>query len=226
MLMIVAVQPLDDFVDVDSQRFGLRKSDDIIATADMVVSPDRRLRENGKERCKFALHHLRTALVERYPLGDHPPRIQTPPTQLEVLFRIQRGRPLHPRVNGIGGDDVEGFVRRQDIVPGIVVHDADARVVDDVMVLVVEVRRDDAGNQALDLADDDPLDLGMHDKRSGGHSRPASDHEHRTGFGMQERGEVRQHSLQPHILRTARRLDLAADVKVPRTVERHRDRDR
>ena len=99
--------------------------------------------------------------------------------QLEVLLRVERRGALDPGMDRVGRDDVELFLRRQDVVPRVVVHDLHARVLHDVVVLLREVRRHDLRDQRLDLADHDALDTGMQHERSGRHARAESDDEHR-----------------------------------------------
>ena len=122
--------------------------------------------------------------------------------------------PLHPGVDRVGGDDVELLLGREDVVPGVVVDDLDARIVQHVVVLLAEEARGDLRDQRLDLADDDPLDVGVQHERAGGDARPAADDEHRARLGVQEGREVAEHPLQPHVGRLGRGLDLAADVEV------------
>ena len=53
-------------------------------------------------------------------------------------------------------------------------------------------------------------------ERSRRHARAESDDEHRLRIVIEQRRDVAEHPLQPHVLRQARRLDLAGDVEVAR----------
>ena len=121
-------------------------------------------------------------------------------------------------MNRVRRDDVELLLRRQDEVARVVVDDLHARIVDDVVVLLREVRRHDFGNQRLDLADHDALDARMQHERSRRHAGAEADDQHRLRIVVEQRRDVAEHALQSHVLRLARRLDLAGDVEVAHAV--------
>src|SRR4030095_17032830 len=104
--------------------------------------------------------------------------------ELEVLLCVERRRTLDPRMDRVRRDDVELLVRRQNVMPRVVVDDLHTRLVYDVVVLLREERRDHARNQRLDLADDDALDARVEDERSCRHTGAKADDEHGMWIGM------------------------------------------
>jgi hypothetical protein len=78
-------------------------------------------------------------------------------------------------VDRIRRDDVERLLRRRQEVPRIVEDQLYARIVEHVMVLVAEERARAAWHRRLDLADHDPLNLGMDRERACGHAGADAD---------------------------------------------------
>ena len=99
-------------------------------------------------------------------------------------------------------------------VARIVVNDSGARIAHHVMVLFGEVLGRCRRNTRLDFADRDVLDFGMNDERSGRDTGAASNHQNRFRIRMQQRRQMSEQPLQPHVLRFGRRFHLAAHVKV------------
>ena len=116
--------------------------------------------------------------------------------------------------------------RRQQEVPRVVEHDVRLRVGDDVEVVLREVPRDDPRHERLDLGDRQAFDVRIDRHGAGGHARAAADHQHRLRILRNQRRHVAEHPLQPHVLRLARRLDLAGVVIVEHAVRQARDRHR
>ena len=173
--MVGTVQPPLKFVDVDHRRLDLAEQDGVVAVALAVVAPDDPVGEDLEEGGDHALGRLQVALVERDPEAHDPARVQVIAAHLVVFHRVQRGAALDPRVDRVGGDDVELLAGGAEEVPAVVVDDLDllaidrvgvlaGDAVDDVVILLAEHRRHDRRHQRLDVADDDPLDVGVQDE--------------------------------------------------------------
>ena len=134
--------------------------------------------------------------------------------ELEELARVEHRRALHPRVERIRRNRVELLVRRLQIVPRVVEVHARLRVLDDVEVVLGEVGGDDARHERLDLRDRELLHSRIDRGRARRHAGAAADDEHVLRVLRDERRHVAEHPLQPHVLRLARRLDLAGVVIV------------
>ena len=146
--------------------------------------------------------------------------------QLEIFPRVECGRALHPRMDGIAGDDVKLLVRGEDEPARVVVNHRDARVLEHVVVLLEEIVRDLARDERFDLADDDALDAGIRHESASRDTGAEADDEHGPRFRADERRQVAEHALQPHVGRIAARFDLAADVEIAGAVLILRYRDR
>ena len=96
--------------------------------------------------------------------------------EVEIFFRIEGGGPFDPGMNRVRRDDVEFFSRGQDVMPGVIVDDFNARIMDDVIILLNEVRGHHTRHQRLDLADDDSFNPRIGHEGAGRHSRPAAYH--------------------------------------------------
>ena len=81
------------------------------------------------------------------------------------------------------------------------------------VILFAEHRRHDGGHQRLDVADDDALDVGVQDERAGGDARAAGHDQYRLGLLVDQRREVSEHSLHPHVGGQGGGLDLAGGVE-------------
>ena len=134
--------------------------------------------------------------------------------QLEIIARVERGGAFDPRMDRVGGDDVEFLAAGQDKMAGVVEEDSDARVVDHVVILLLEERGDDSGDQGFDFADGDVGDFGISQERAGGDAGAASDHQNGARAGCQQGGQVAEHALQAHVLRVGGGFDFAADVEI------------
>ena len=62
--------------------------------------------------------------VQRDVQREHSAGVQMALHRFEVLFRIQRGGSFHEYIQRIGGDDVELFVRGQQVMPRVIEDDA------------------------------------------------------------------------------------------------------
>ena len=98
-------------------------------------------------------------------------------------------------------------------VPCVVVHDLHPWIVQDVVVLLSEIRRDVRRNERLDLADHDPLDLRVEDERARRHPGPKPHDQDRFRLPVHQGGEVAEQPLESHVPVLGRRLDLAAHVE-------------
>ena len=129
-------------------------------------------------------------------------------------------------MDGIVRDDVELFVRRADVIPGIVVNNLDSWVLQNIVVFLLKIRRHDFRDQRLDFADHDSLHAGIQGECSRRHTGAESDDQHRAWFGVIQRGEVSEHPLHLHVARGGRGFNLSAHVEVSRAVLQLRHRDR
>src|SRR5687768_3718219 len=111
-------------------------------------------------------------------------------------------------------------------MPRVVEDQLDARIVEDTVVLVAEVRARTGGHDSLDLADDDPFYFWMDRQRPSGHAGANAHNQHRLGIWMQERREVAEHALEAHVDVHVRRFDLAGDMKLLRAGHAFGDGDR
>ena len=143
--------------------------------------------------------------------------------ELEEFARVQHRRAFHPRVQRIGGDGVELLPRRQDEVTRIVDRHVHLLVANDVEVVLAEIGGDDARHERLDFSDRLAFEPRIDRHRARRHAGPAPDHEHRSRLRRDERREMAEHALQPHVLRLARRLHLAGVVIVAHAARQLRD---
>jgi hypothetical protein len=111
-------------------------------------------------------------------------------------------------------------------MPRIVEHQLDARIVEDVMVLVAEEGARAARHRRLDLADHDPLDLGMDRERAGGHAGADADDQDRARMRVEQGRNVPEHALEAHVDVHVGGFDLAGDMKLPRAAFAFGDGDR
>ena len=97
---------------------------------------------------------------------------------------------------------------------------------DHAVILLLEHRGHESGDQRLDVADDDAFDVRMHHKGAGGHARPAGHDQDRFGPRVGQRSQVPQHPLQPHVAGFVGGLHLAGRVEAPlaRFLQGHGDR--
>src|SRR4029450_10678190 len=112
----------------------------IAAASGVRVAPDGSVREDAGEGRDLALDDVFRALVQRHPLRQDTARVQVRLDELEVLLRVERRSTLDPRMNRVRRDDVELLVRRQNVMPRVVVDDLHPRVVYDVVVLLLQVQ--------------------------------------------------------------------------------------
>ena len=133
-----------------------------------------------------------------------------------------------PFTHGSSGSDVIAsncLPAGQQEVARVVDADANLRVVDDVVVLFAEVGGDDARDERLDFGDGHALDHRIDADRARRDAGAAADHEHRARMVGDERRQMSEHPLQPHVFGRARRLNLAGVVVAERAVRQpgHRD---
>ena len=81
-----------------------------------------------------------------------------PDGEVEEFTRVEHGRALDPRIEGIRGDRVERLRRRLQEVAGVVELHANLRVGDHVEVVLAEVRGHHLGDERLDFGDGLMLD--------------------------------------------------------------------
>ena len=219
------VEPRLHRVDIDLPCLDLTEQHEVVALTVDRVREDGAIRKRFEERRDLALHGRVRALVQLHEQRHHATGIEVALDHLEELARVERCSTLHPRIERIRRNRIELLVRRQQVMPGIVQVNLDLRVRDDVEVVLGEVRGDDARNERLDLGDGLILDHRVDRHRAGRHSGAAADHQHLRGRLRDERGDVAEHPLQPHVLRLARRLDLAGVVIVQHAAGSPRDGD-
>ena len=82
----------------------------------------------------------------------------------------------------------------------------------DVVIRLREVARRRRRNHGFDLANRDVLDAGIAREGSGRNARAEPDAQHGFRIGMQQRGQMANHSLQLHVIRLGRCFDVAVDV--------------
>ena len=99
-------------------------------------------------------------------------------------------------------------------------------VANDVEVVLAEIGGDDARHERLDFSDRLAFEPRIDRHRARRHAGPAPDHEHRSRLRRDERREMAEHALQPHVLRLARRLHLSGVVIVQHAIRQARHRDR
>ena len=223
--MVRAIESRLQRVEIDGERIERAEHDGVVAVALVVVAPDGTVGEDGEEGGDLALHDCAIALVKRYPLRDDAARVEVASADFKILLRVEHGSAFDPRMDRIGGDDVEFFGRRGEIVPGVVVDDFDAAIMEHVVVFLGETSGDGAWDQRLDLANHDALDRRVSDERSGGHAGAATHDEHRARLRMEEGGDMAEHELEPHVLEKAGRLGFSADVEETPAGTRFCDRD-
>ena len=212
--MVGAIHPILYRVEIDHRRAILAQQHNIVAFAVVQVSPDRPAREDLEKGRDLALDRVLVALVQRHPLRDDSTGIQVCFHQFEVLARVERGGAFHPRMDRVGRDDVEFLIGGEHEVAGIVVDDLHARILGHFEVLRAEIRADHPRDERLDFADHHPLHFGVRHERTRRDTGAESHDEHGTRIGMHERGQVAEQTLQAHVLRLRRRLDLSRDVEV------------
>src|SRR5437016_11790778 len=90
-------------------RFQAPEQHQIVAIAIQVVAPDGAVRKHVEERSQLCLDSFFIAFVQRQPLRGYTTGIQMTAHESEVFLRVERRRAFHPRMNGIGRDDIEFF---------------------------------------------------------------------------------------------------------------------
>ena len=176
--------PFFHHVQVDPQRFSRSEKDGIVSLLVLRVVPERAIGEDGEKGGQFALDGGQVALVKGHPLGDEAAGVQAPLAHLKVILRVKRCGPFDPRMDRVGGDDVEFLLRGENKMAGVVDDDSDPRIVDHIVVLLLEIIGDDGGNERFDFADDDVGDLRIAQERPGGDARSASHDQHGAQMGM------------------------------------------
>ena len=106
--IIGAVQALLELVDVNDYRSDGPAEPNRNHPL-QVITPNGAVGENLEKRGQLDLHRFRIGVVNGKPLRHHAAGIQMALDQFVVFLGIKSRSPLHPRVNRIGGDDVELF---------------------------------------------------------------------------------------------------------------------
>ena len=132
--MIRPIQTRSQPVDVDFQLSVACGQDQVVTLAIVGVAPNHSLRKDLEKGSHLALHYLRGRLIKWDPLGDGPSWIQASRRQFEVLLGVESGRTLHPWMDGIGGDEVEGLVGREEEVAPVVVDQLHPGVIQYIVV--------------------------------------------------------------------------------------------
>ena len=180
-----------------------------------------------EERRHLALHGLRRALVQLHEQRDDAAGVQVRLDRLEELLRVERRGALHPRVERVRRDRVELLLRRQQEVPRVVDRgrapsgcrrrrssrrrSTSRRRCGTSGSISAMVTRSTRGSMLTAPAvTPAPQPMTSTDR----------------GCRRNQRREVAEHPLQPHVLRLARRLDLAGVVVAEHAVRQPRDRHR
>ena len=193
---------------------GRLVDDDGIVRADdlgvVVGEPDHHVAEGAGERPEHGLHVPGGQLVEREPLAGNPPGGEAVGDAPEVLRGVEVGGASRPRVDGVGGDDVELLAGGGQEVAPVVEDDAELRVVEDVAVPLREGARH-AQHAGLDLGEDDPLDLRVERGGAQGHAAAGPEHEDLLRVGVQQHRHVPEGALALDVHRVVRGLGAAVD---------------
>ena len=141
----------------------------------------------------------------------------------EKLAGVQSGRPLDPGVERIGRDAVELFLRRQQIMTAIIDSNFDFWIANNVEVVFRKIRRNDFRDKRFDLRDGFLLQSWLNAHRARRNACAATDHENPVRILGDQRREMSEHPLQPHVRGVARCLDLSGVVIIPNTVRQIRN---
>ena len=224
--IVIAGIPVVNQVDVDAIVIRHSQQHHVVSDAGHGVREDGAVGKHVQERAHLAPDGVFGALVKLHEDRHHSTRIEPRFHQRPELLGVQRGGALDPGVEGIGRDAVEGLIRRLQKVPSVVDQNRYLLVLDDAEVEFVEVFRNHLGYQGLDFGNGDVAGPRVDADGPRGDSRAESDDEEIILLPGQERGEVSEHPLQTHVLRIARRLDLAGIVIIENAVGLFGDSDR
>src|SRR5438093_12915906 len=117
----------------------------------------------------------------------------------EVFLRVERRRAFHPRMNGIGRDDIEFFWCGQYEVAGVIVDRSCAAVTEDVVILGAEKPVRGRWDNRLQFANDDALHVRIWNERSCRNTRAKSNDQYRPRLPVNEGGQMSHHALQAHV---------------------------
>src|SRR5438876_1010964 len=134
--MVGAPQAFLQLVQIDHRWLSLAEQYRIVTLATVLVAPKHAVWENLEKRGDHALGRVLVALIERYPQGHHAARVEMLLAHLVVLNRVERGTAFDPRVDWIGGDDVELLFGGAHKMPAIVIDHLDFLAVHDMWVLL------------------------------------------------------------------------------------------
>ena len=121
--------------------------------------------------------------------------------ELPELARVKIGGAFDPGIERIRSDGVELLLGSCEEMPGIVHFDVDFGIANHVVVVVSEVFRDDARDERLDFRDRQMLDPGIDARRAGRHASTAGNHQDIARVYWDQRGQMPEHALEPHVLR-------------------------
>src|SRR5262245_25911632 len=191
--MVAPVQPPVQIFVIECCARVPSKKDDVESGAATIVSPDRSTGKCSEECCKLAFYDVRATLVQGYPLRHDSARGEVPPNEFEIFLCVERCGTLHPRMNGIGRDDIEFFFRRKEKVPRVVVDDLYARIFEDVVVLLGKIFPNNLWYERLDFTDNDSLNCRVHDEASSRDPCAKADNQYGTRPLVQQGGKMAKH---------------------------------
>src|SRR5579862_7951298 len=145
--------------------------------------------------------------------------------RFEVLPGIKRGRTFDEYVERIGGDDVELFGGRHQVMAGVIEGDARLRVQGDAVVLLAEEPGRGRGNDRLYFANADLFDIRVTGECASRYARAEADSEHGFRVRMKETGQVAHHALQLHVEDLRGGFDVAIYVDINGSVVPARNRN-
>ncbi len=177
------------------------------------------LRERRRDRAQV----LGGEFVQRHPLTHDAARIESFTNEPVVLRRVQIRGAVRPRVDRIGGDDVERARSRLEKIAAVLHNHGHTIVVDGVAVEIAEDPRcTDHGG--FDFDERDFVDAGMRRDAAQRQAGAQTDHERRSGVWMQERRQMSQHVLVVQVRVMIGRNGLAVDqhgARLLRFAHRH-----
>ncbi len=200
-------------VEIDPQRFHLPQQHHVVALALVRVAPDSAVRKYFEECSDRALDRLQVGLEQLDVHRDDAAGVEMLLHHLEEFLGVQVGRALHPRIQRIDGDSVEAFLGRHQVVAAVVDPHLDLGIAQDIEIRLAKVGGSGLRNQRLDFHDGLAFYSWIDGHRACRNSRAAANHQDRARVCRRQSGEVPQHSLEPHVSRHVRSLDLAGDVK-------------
>src|SRR5262245_16455591 len=124
-----------------------------------------------------------------------------PLNDFKEFLGVKVGCTLNPRVQWISRDCIELFTRCQEVMTTIVDMYSDFATSDDVEVLLAEVIRGCLGHEWFDFDNGFSFYRRINGHRARSHSSSAADDKNRLRMSGDQRGEMSEHALEPHVAR-------------------------